>query len=138
MISLPAGFIPKHIFKEDEKQQNDSNSKNDTKQQQQQQQQRQQQQQKRLSSKERSLMFGETVKTLDDVNKWTLKWDKPVGDGGAKEGDVGLKNSGDKNDDKPEDTDQKKTSRYYFLILISCFISEYLSSSLILINNDKN
>lgn len=23
-------------------------------------------------------MFGETVKTLNDVNKWTLKWDKPV------------------------------------------------------------
>ena len=104
MIAIPAGFIPKHTFKEDEEE------RNDTKQQQ------QQQQQKRLTSKERSLMFGETVKTLDDVNKWTLKWDKPVDDKGAsKGGDGGTNESSSATNNEEEEEkngNQKKVSRY--------------------------
>ncbi|XP_066920075.1 G patch domain-containing protein 1-like [Clytia hemisphaerica] len=65
MISIPSGFIPKHTFPSNEKNssitctQNDGDKNNKA----------------RLTSKERGLMFGETVKTLDDVNKWALKWD---------------------------------------------------------------
>ena len=108
MIALPAGFIPKHTFNDEQQAPGKRNDESGTDQQQ------QQQQQKRLSSKERSLMFGETVKTLDDVNKWALKWDKPVEEGGKEGG----KEDADKND-KEDNEEKQKTSRYEISFWIS-------------------
>ena len=65
MISLPPGYIPKHVFNDDAKTIN--RDKQDQK----------QTSQQKLSSKDRSLMLGETTKCLDDVNQWSLKWDRP-------------------------------------------------------------
>lgn len=71
MISIPAGYIPRHTFDEDKQNATiDSgtitgatNPSADCS-------------RHKMSSKDRSLLLGETTKTLADVNQWTLRWDK--------------------------------------------------------------
>jgi len=67
-LQIPAGYIPKHYFddttvlkvkKELNKPGNENESSKNS----------------RLSSNDRSLLLGEKVQGLEDVNKWALKWD---------------------------------------------------------------
>lgn len=59
IITIPAGYIPKHQFPEKQRKQQEKDSSKS-----------------KLSSKERSVMLGETSKGLETVSPWTLKWDK--------------------------------------------------------------
>lgn len=67
-IQIPTGYIPKHNFddtsvlKVKKELNTPGNEKESSK-------------NNRLSSNDRSLLLGEKVQGLEDVNKWALKWD---------------------------------------------------------------
>lgn len=65
MIDLPRGFIPKHTFSDAE---GETRKKEAS---------REAGKKDKLTSGERSLLIGEKKKTLEDVNQWSLKWDRP-------------------------------------------------------------
>ena len=65
MIDIPRDFIPKHTFPDAEREKRKKKDSGEAG------------KKDRLTSGERSLLIGEKQKTLEDVNRWSLKWDRP-------------------------------------------------------------
>ena len=86
VIKLPSGYIPKHVFPDSTATVENRDSEN---------------KKNRLTSKERGLMYGESSKTLKDVNQWALKWDikkTPEEDNGGKETSAKGESAGKENE----------------------------------------